>query len=46
MWIYDRNFDRSIDNSKVMRVTGLTKEDMTSVRDGLRYEIELARKHT
>jgi len=46
MWLYDRNFDRTIDNSKVMRVTGLCKDDMTSVRDGLRYEIELARKHT
>jgi len=43
MWLYDRNFDRAIDNSKVLRVTGLGKEDFTPVKDGLAYEIRLAR---
>ena len=43
MWLYDRNFDRTIDNSKVLRVTGLSANDFTSVKDGLWHEIQLVR---
>ena len=41
-WIlkYDRLFDRKIDNSKILKVTGLKKEDFTSIRDGIKYELE------
>lgn len=41
-WIlkYDRLFDRKIDNSKILKVTELTKEDFTSIRDGIKYELE------
>lgn len=45
-WIlkYDRLFDRKIDNSKVLEVTGLKKEDFTSIKDGLKIEIERKEK--
>lgn len=45
-WIlkYDRLFDRKIDNSKILKVTGLKKEDFTSIRDGIKYEIEKINK--
>ena len=42
--IYDRMFDRSIDNKKVLASAGLTKSDFLSVKDGLSKEIELFRK--
>lgn len=37
--IYDRLFDRPIDNSKVLAATGLRKEDFTSIRDGVIIEL-------
>ncbi len=37
--VYDRFFDRKIDNSKVLKVTGLTKDDFLSVKEGLIIEI-------
>lgn len=39
-WVYkyDRCFDRRIDNTKVLRATGLRPEDFTSVKEGLRIE--------
>lgn len=37
---YDRFFDRKIDNTKILEVTKLKKEDFTSVRDGIKIEIE------
>jgi len=37
--IYDRLFDRPIDNSKVLDATGLRKEDFTSIRDGVIIEL-------
>ena len=45
-WIlkYDRLFDRKIDNSKILKVTGLKKEDFTSIRDGIKYELETIKK--
>ena len=45
-WIlkYDRLFDRKIDNSKILKVTELKKEDFTSIRDGIKYELETIKK--
>lgn len=37
--IYDRLYDRTIDNSKVLRVTGLTKEDFTPMKEGIKIEL-------
>ncbi len=37
--VYDRFFDRKIDNSKVLKVTGLKKEDFVSVMDGIKIEL-------
>ena len=39
-WIYDRRYNRDVDCSKVLRVTGLTKDDFVSVEEGLRRELE------
>ena len=36
---YDRMFDRVIDNSKVLKVTGLTDENLTPMRVGLAREL-------
>lgn len=36
---YDRLFERIIDNSKVLRVTGLKQEDFTPLRAGLEKEL-------
>lgn len=41
---YDRLYDRKIDNSKILRVTGLRKEDFTSLEDGIKIELEKVRK--
>ena len=40
MWKYDRRFDRPIDPSKILRVTGLGKEDFLSVAEGIRIELD------
>ena len=42
LWIllYDRFFDRTIDNSKVLQATGLTAEDFTPFAEGIRTELE------
>jgi nucleoside-diphosphate-sugar epimerase len=37
---YDRKYNRLIDNSKVLDVTGLGREDLTPIREGLRIEIK------
>ncbi len=37
--LYDRLFDRKIDNTKVLKATGLGPEDFLSVRDGLKLEL-------
>lgn len=41
MWAekYDRFFDRAVDTSKVMKVTGLKPEDFLSIKEGLIIEI-------
>lgn len=40
-WIltYDRLFDRAVDNSKILRDTGLTKADFATVEEGIRTEL-------
>ncbi len=37
---YDRLYDRVIDNSKILKVTGLKNEDFMSVKDALEYELK------
>jgi len=39
-WKYDRRYNRDVDVSKILRVTGLTASDFTSVKDGIRIELE------
>ena len=41
-WIllYDRLYDREIDNTKVLKATGLTKSDFLSIEEGLKIELE------
>lgn len=43
MWIliYDRFFDRRIDNSKILAATGLGNKDFSSVKDGVKAELKL-----
>ena len=36
---YDREFDRDMDNSKILALAGMTREDMTPLRKALAYEI-------
>lgn len=38
-FIYDRAYDRTIDNRKVLEATGLKKEDFLPIREGLRNEL-------
>ena len=38
-FIYDRMFDRKIDNTKVLQATGLKKEDFKTIREGLKIEL-------
>ena len=40
MWKYDRIFNRDIDCSKILRVTGLSKNDFSSVEEGIKRELE------
>lgn len=38
-WYYDRAYDRKIDNSKVLKATGLKPEDFKSIEEGIRIEL-------
>lgn len=40
MWKYDRIFNRDMDCSKILRVTGLSKNDFSSVEEGIKRELE------
>lgn len=42
-WIllYDRLFDRAIDNRKVMKTTGFKNEDFISIRQGIEFELSM-----
>ena len=39
MWKYDRRFNRDVDSSKILRVTGLTQDDFSSVSEGIKREL-------
>jgi nucleoside-diphosphate-sugar epimerase len=43
---YDRLFDRVVDNSKILRVTGLKQEDFMPLRLGLKKELSALPKDT
>ena len=40
IWKYDRIYDRRIDNTKVLRATGLTSSDFKSIREGIMIELK------
>ena len=44
MWKHDRRYDRRIDCSKILRVTGLNAKDFTPIEEGIRRELELQRQ--
>ena len=37
---YDRMYNRILDNSKILKVTGLKESDFTSLSDGLKHELK------
>jgi len=39
-WKHDRRYNRDVDCSKVLKATGLTSADFTSIEDGLRRELK------
>lgn len=39
-WYYDRAYDRKIDNSKVLKATGLKTENFKSIEEGIRIELK------
>lgn len=41
-YLYDRLFDRKIDNSAVLNVTGLKNSDFTFIKEGLKTELKIA----
>ena len=40
-YVYDRCFDRVIDNTKVLRATGLCKDDFCTIKQGLKIELDI-----
>ena len=38
--IYDRLYDRAVDNTKILKATGLKKDDFTSVEEGIKIELK------
>ena len=41
MWNFDRRCNRDMDCSKVLRVTGLSKDDFFSIEEGIKRELEI-----
>jgi len=39
-WKYDRAYDRSIDNSRILKATGLSPLDFKSIREGIEIELK------
>lgn len=37
--IYDRLYDRAVDNTKILKATGLNKDDFASVEEGIKIEL-------
>jgi len=44
--MYDRCFNRVIDNIKILQVTGLKQSDFTSLKDGLKKELSVLPRDT
>jgi hypothetical protein len=44
LYLYDRKFNRIIDNSKVLGATGLSHSDLTPINYGLENELRLYRE--
>ena len=44
VYYYDRKYDRLIDNSKILSVTGIERAELTSIRDGLIIETKIHRE--
>ena len=40
-WLYDRKFNRDVDCSKILSVTGLKQTDFATVREGIRAELTI-----
>ena len=40
-WKHDRRYNRDVDCSKVLRVTGLSTSDFTSVEEGIKHELQI-----
>mgnify|MGYP004532276325 FL=1 len=38
--MYDRNYDRAVDNTKILEATGLTANDFTPFEDGIKQELK------
>ena len=38
--LYDRCFDRIVDNSKILSISGMNQEDLMPLKEGLRRELE------
>lgn len=38
--IYDRLYDRAVDNTKILKATGLKKDDFTSIEEGIKIELD------
>lgn len=43
--VYDRMYDRVLDNSKVLKATGLRQSDFRGLRDGLAFELSKFREN-
>ena len=41
MWKYDRKYNRDIDPQKVLRVSGLTRDDFSTIVEGIRSELAI-----
>ena len=44
--MYDRCFNRIVDNSKILRVTGMRQSELTILKDGLERELSVVPKDT
>lgn len=44
MWNYDRKFDRDVDCSKVLTVTGLSRDDFTTIENGIKAEMKILKR--
>ena len=38
--VYDRGYDRAADNSKILKATGLTNDDFTPFKEGIKLELQ------